>query len=32
MIGVVFEFRDWDDGIIVVMFKDGAGTEMVMVS
>ena len=32
MIGVVFEFRDWDDGIIVVMFKDGAGTEMVMAS
>jgi len=29
MIGVVFEFGDWDDGIIVVMFKDGAGTEMV---
>jgi len=31
MIRVVFEFGDWDDGIIVVMFKDGAGTEMVMV-
>ena len=32
IIGVVFEFGDWDDGIIVVMFKDGAGTEMVTAS
>jgi len=29
MIGVMFEFRDWDDGIIVVMFNDRAGTEMI---
>jgi len=32
MIGVVFEFGDWDDGIIVVMFNDGAGTQMITAS
>jgi len=26
------QVQDWDDGIIVVMFKDRAGTEMVTAS
>jgi len=32
MVGVVFELEDWGDGIVVVIFEDGAGAEVTAAS